>query len=59
MMKIGFLGPEGTFSEEASILYKKKIGAGDFMPFSTFHEILISADKGKIDEGIVPIENSV
>jgi len=24
-MKIGFLGPEGTFSEEASKLYLKKV----------------------------------
>lgn len=59
MLKVGYLGPEGTFSEEVSALYKKKIGHADFIPFSTFHDILISADKGKIDEGIVPIENSV
>ena len=59
MMKVGYLGPEGTFSEEASLIYRKKLGKADFIPFSTFHEILLSADKGKIHEGIVPIENSV
>ena len=59
MMKVGYLGPEGTFSEEASTLYEKKIGSADFMSYSTFHDILIDVDKGNIDEGIVPIENSV
>lgn len=59
MLKVGYLGPEGTFSEEASSLYQKKIGRSEFIPFSTFHDILIAANTGKIDEGIVPIENSV
>lgn len=59
MLKVGYLGPEGTFSEGASLQYKKKIGKADFLPFSSFHDIIIAAHKGKIDEGIVPIENSV
>jgi len=59
MMKVGYLGPEGTFSEEASNLYRTKIGKADFIPFSTFHDILLSVDKGRINEGIVPIENSI
>ena len=59
MLKVGYLGPEGTFSDEASALYKKKIGNAEFIPYSTFHDILIAVDKNKIDEGIVPIENSV
>jgi len=58
-MKIGFLGPEGTFSEEASKLYLKKIkGKIDLIPFSTFHDILFAVESGKVHEGIVPIENS-
>lgn len=59
MLTVGYLGPEGTFSDEASALYQKKIGRAEFIPYSTFHDILIAADKGRIDEGIVPIENSV
>jgi prephenate dehydratase len=58
MLKIGFLGPEGTFSEEASAIYKKKIGNAKFIPYSTIHDLLIDVDKRKIDEGITPIENS-
>jgi len=59
MLKVGFLGPEGTFSEEASLLYRKKIGNARFMPYSTFHNALIDVNNGKLDECIVPIENSV
>jgi prephenate dehydratase len=59
MLTIGFLGPEGTFSEEASSVYRKKVGKAKFIPYSTFHDILIDVDKRKIDEAIVPIENSV
>ncbi len=59
MLKVGYLGPEGTFSEEASAIYQKKIGKAKFIPYSTFHDLLIDADRGRIDEGIAPIENSV
>ena len=59
MLKIGYLGPEGTFSEEASLQYKNKIGKGRYIPYPTIHDLLISLDKGKLDEGVLPIENSV
>jgi len=55
MLKVGFLGPEGTFSEEASSIYQKKIGKAKFIPYSTIHDLLIDADKGKIDEGTIGI----
>jgi prephenate dehydratase len=58
MLKIGYLGPEGTFSEEASAIYKKSVGNATFIPYSTIHDLLIDVDKGKVDEGITPIENS-
>lgn len=59
MTKIGYLGPEGTFSEEAGQKYKKLIGKGSYVPFVTIHDLLTAVDRSKIDEGIVPIENSI
>jgi prephenate dehydratase len=59
MTKIGYLGPEGTFSEEAGFKYKKLIGKGSYVPFTTIHELLIAVDRSKVSEGIVPIENSI
>jgi prephenate dehydratase len=59
-MKIGFLGPEGTFCEEASKLYCKKLkGKAELVPFSTIHDLLYAVDKDNVKEGIVPIENSI
>jgi prephenate dehydratase len=59
-MKVGYLGPEGTNSEEASRLYAQRLeGRADMIPYTTIHDVLLAADRGKIDEAIVPIENSV
>ena len=60
-MKIGFLGPEGTFCEEASSLYCRKIEGKkpELIPFTTIHDLLYAVDRGKISEAIVPIENSI
>ncbi|MFH1387258.1 MAG: prephenate dehydratase [bacterium] len=59
-MKVGFLGPEGTYSEEASRLYVKKLeDKANLIPFSTFHDLLNAADQGKVKEAILPIENSI
>jgi prephenate dehydratase len=60
MIKVGYLGPEGTNSEEASRLYLKKIeGKVELLPYSTIHDVMSAADRKKIDEAIVPIENSI
>ena len=59
-MKVGFLGPEGTFSEEASKTYIKRLkGKVELYPYATIHDLLFAVDKGTIAEAIVPIENSV
>ncbi|MDI6731041.1 MAG: prephenate dehydratase [Candidatus Margulisbacteria bacterium] len=59
-MKIGYLGPEGTFSEEASQLYKKSVGSNvGLIPYATFYDLLFAVEQGKIAEAIAPIENSI
>lgn len=58
MLRIGFLGPKGTFSQEAVELYTKdrQYAAVDF---NTITELLYAVEKGEIDEAAVPIENSL
>jgi len=59
-MKIGYLGPEGTFSEEAGKLYGQKIaGRAELIPYPTIHDLLLAVNAGEIGEAIVPIENSI
>jgi prephenate dehydratase len=57
--KVGYLGPEGTFSEEASLIYSKYVKHVEFFPYGTIHDLLRAVDSGQLDEGIVPIENSI
>jgi prephenate dehydratase len=59
-VKVGYLGPEGTFCEEASKLYLRKIpGKVELFPYTTIHDLLYATDRGRLREAIVPIENSI
>lgn len=55
-LKIAYLGPEGTFTEEAAI--KHFGGAASRLPIRTIDEIFHAVESGKVDFGVVPIENS-
>lgn len=57
-MKIGYLGPKGTFTEEAAIKLKK-FEKCKLLSFDSIVEVLDAVDKNKIDKGVVPIENSI
>ena len=52
---IGFLGPQGTYSEEAALLYDLSADR----PYPTITAVGEAVANGDIDEGIVPIENSL
>lgn len=55
-MKLGFLGPKGTFSFEAASKYLKN---QKLVEYKTIKDIIIGIKNGEIEEGIVPIENSL
>jgi prephenate dehydratase len=57
--KIAYLGPEGTFSEEALIKYIDKDSNIEMIPIATISEVIKSVDRGKVECGLVPIENSI
>ncbi|MFN7552512.1 MAG: prephenate dehydratase [Pseudomonadota bacterium] len=55
-LKIAFLGPEGTFSEQAVM---KHFGqAARRLPLSGIEEVFQEVEAGHADFGVVPIENS-
>ena len=55
-LKIGFLGPEGTFTQTA--VYKHFGHSVRALPFHTIDEIFQEVESGAADFGVVPIENS-
>ncbi len=54
--KIAYLGPAGTFSEEAVLLYDN---TAQRIPFPSFSAVAAAVESGMADEGIVAIENSI
>jgi prephenate dehydratase len=57
-MRIGYLGPPGTFSDEALSLCDLAAG-GEAVPFGTFAEAYEAALAGTVDAALLPIENSI
>ena len=56
--KVGYLGPKGTFTHQASLEVFAKAGT-EFVPFSSTPDIFDSIEKGDLDFGVVPFENSL
>ena len=58
MARVGYLGPPGTFAEEA-LLGQRDLAAGTPVPLRTVPEVLTAVERGDVDAGLVPIENSI
>jgi prephenate dehydratase len=57
-MRLGYLGPAGTFTHAA--LLRSPVAAGaEAVPFATERETILAAEAGDVDAGLVPIENSL
>ena len=55
-LKVGYLGPEGTFSQSA--VYKHFGHSVRALPLATIDEVFHEVESGAADFGVVPIENS-
>jgi len=57
-MRIAYLGPAGTFTEDA---LTEAIPAGSFEPLrtATIHDAILAVERGEADRALVPIENSL
>jgi prephenate dehydratase len=56
-VRVGFLGPSGTFAEEA--LRASAPGEVEEVPFPTVWETVMAVHDGAVDQAVVPIENSL
>ncbi len=56
-LKVGFLGPEATFSHQAAISIFGS--SAEFCPSRTFEDVFGSVEKGHCHQGVIPVENSL
>lgn len=57
-MRLGYLGPEGTFSEEAARTAADAADA-ELVGLPTVRDTILAVHDGSVDRAIVPIENSL
>jgi prephenate dehydratase len=57
-MRVGYFGPEGTFTQEALI---NAVGTTelDLMPLPTIYDTVMAVHNRSVDRALVPIENSL
>jgi prephenate dehydratase len=56
-MRTAFLGPRGTFSEEAAVAYAGV--ESELLAFSTIPALTAAVETGLADSAVLPIENSI
>jgi len=56
-VRVGFLGPAGTFTEEA--LRASASGSVEEVPYPSVYETVMAVHLGEVERAVVPIENSV
>ena len=57
-MRLGYLGPPGTYSEEA-VKSSADLSAVELVPMPTIYDTVLAVHDGVLDRGLVPIENSL
>lgn len=57
-LRIGFLGPEGTFTEEA-LFSEPDYALAEITPMGSLSEVLEAVQAGSLDLGFVPLENAI
>ncbi len=56
--RVGFLGPPGTFTEQA-LLGQADLVESELVALGSISEVLLATASGDVDLGFVPIENSI
>ena len=58
MTRVGFLGPHGTFAEEA-VLTQPDLADQELQPRRSVPDVISAIERDEVDIGLVPIENSI
>jgi chorismate mutase/prephenate dehydratase len=55
-LRIGYFGPAATFTHQAAL---QRFGeANEFIPHATISDVLAEIERGNLDYGVIPVENS-
>lgn len=55
-IRVGYLGPEGTWSHQAAMA---RFGDSvELIAYPTFQDVFDAVERGKVEYGVIPIENS-
>lgn len=57
-LRVGFLGPQGTFTEEA-LFTQPDYAAAEVVALGSLADVLDSVQSGRVDLGFVPMENAI
>lgn len=57
-MRIGYLGPSGTFTEQA-LISQADLWPAERVAYRTVPDVLDAVQSGEVQMGVVPIENSI
>jgi prephenate dehydratase len=59
-MRVGYFGPEGTFTQEALIAAtRERASALELIPLPTIYDTVMAVHAGTVERALVPIENSL
>ena len=56
---LAFLGPKGSYSDEAATIWASRDHITGTLPLSTISSIAESARDGRVEFGLLPFENSI
>ncbi len=56
--RVAFLGPPGTFTEEA-LLGQPDLATAELVPMASMPDVLLATENGDVDLGFVALENSI
>jgi prephenate dehydratase len=58
LVRVGFLGPLGTFTEQA-LLTQIDLASAELVPLPSIPDVLVAVERGDVELGFVAIENSI